>query len=68
MHVVVSDLREELVAYVNGIPYLRRELEMPHAALHHAGQLNTLAATSTGPSCLPNAARCSMRIEFLQTC
>ncbi|KAK9808828.1 hypothetical protein WJX72_004439 [[Myrmecia] bisecta] len=36
-HVVVTDLREELVAYVNGSPYLRRELEMPSAALHHAG-------------------------------
>ena len=35
---VVTDLREELVAYVNGRPYLRRELEMPAAALHHAGQ------------------------------
>jgi len=37
--VVVTDLREELVAYVNGSPYLRRELEMPSAALHHAGKL-----------------------------
>ena len=36
---VVTDLREELVAYVNGSPYLRRELEMPSAALHHAGKL-----------------------------
>ena len=36
-HFVVSDLREELVIYVNGWPYLRRELEMPAAALHHAG-------------------------------
>ena len=35
---VATDLREELVAYVNGRPYLRRELEMPSAALHHAGQ------------------------------
>ncbi|KAK9839780.1 hypothetical protein WJX81_000925 [Elliptochloris bilobata] len=35
--VVVSDVREELVGYVNGLPYLRRELEMPSAALHHAG-------------------------------
>ena len=35
--VVVSDVREELVGYVNGQPYLRRELEMPSAALHHAG-------------------------------
>ena len=23
--------------YVNGVPYTRRELEMPAAALHHAG-------------------------------
>ena len=38
-HVVVSDLREELVLYVNGRPFLRRELEMPAAALHHAGEL-----------------------------
>lgn len=37
VHVVATDLREELVAYVNGRPYLRRELEMPSAALHHAG-------------------------------
>lgn len=36
--VVVSDVREELVGYVNGQPYLRRELEMPSAALHHAGE------------------------------
>lgn len=36
---VVTDLREELVAYVRGVPYLRRELEMPAAALHHAGAL-----------------------------
>lgn len=36
-HVVVTDLREELVLYVNGIAYMRRELEMPAAALHHAG-------------------------------
>ena len=38
-HVVITDLREELVVYVNGKPYLRRELEMPSAALHHAGML-----------------------------
>ena len=36
--VVVSDVREELVGYVNGQSYLRRELEMPAAALHHAGK------------------------------
>lgn len=36
-HIVFTDLREELVVYVNGRPYLRRELEMPSAALHHAG-------------------------------
>lgn len=35
--VIISDVREELVLYVNGTPYLRRELEMPAAALHHAG-------------------------------
>jgi hypothetical protein len=23
--------------YINGVPYTRRELEMPVAALHHAG-------------------------------
>lgn len=37
VHVLVSDVREELVVYVNGTPYIRRELEMPAAALHHAG-------------------------------
>lgn len=36
-HVVMTDLREEMVLYVNGTAYLRRELEMPAAALHHAG-------------------------------
>ncbi|GLC33893.1 hypothetical protein PLESTM_000131000, partial [Pleodorina starrii] len=36
-HVVISDVREELVVYVNGTPYMRRELEMPAAAMHHAG-------------------------------
>ncbi|KAK9804170.1 hypothetical protein WJX73_008272 [Symbiochloris irregularis] len=36
-HFVVSDLREELVAYVNGWPYVRRELDQHAAALHHAG-------------------------------
>lgn len=35
--VVFTDLREELVLYVNGTAYMRRELEMPAAALHHAG-------------------------------
>ncbi|KAG2424222.1 hypothetical protein HXX76_014752, partial [Chlamydomonas incerta] len=37
-HVVIADVREELVVYVNGVPYIRRELEMPAAAaMHHAG-------------------------------
>ena len=46
MHVVVTDLREELAVYINGRPYLRRELEMPSAALHHAGQTCSIAALS----------------------
>lgn len=37
VHLVVTDLREELVLYINGTAYMRRELEMPAAALHHAG-------------------------------
>lgn len=32
-----ADVREELVVYINGMPYIRRELEMPAAAMHHAG-------------------------------
>jgi hypothetical protein len=36
-HVIVTDLREELVLYINGTAFIRRELEMPAAALHHAG-------------------------------
>ena len=36
-HVIFTDLREELVIYVNGTAYTRRELEMAAAALHHAG-------------------------------
>ncbi|GBF92770.1 paladin [Raphidocelis subcapitata] len=46
--VVLTDVREELVVYVNGLPYIRRELEMPSAAMHHAGvhwrQLEALEA------------------------
>lgn len=37
---VVTDVREEMVAYVAGRPYLRRELEMPAAAFHHAGSVS----------------------------
>ena len=40
-HVVITDVREELAVYVNGRPYLRRELDMPSAALHHAGAPHT---------------------------
>ena len=40
VQVVVTDVREEMVAYVAGRPYLRRELEMPAAAFHHAGLLS----------------------------
>ena len=40
VQVVVTDVREEMVAYVAGRPYLRRELEMPAAAFHHAGPLS----------------------------
>ncbi|KAG1680951.1 hypothetical protein FOA52_009910 [Chlamydomonas sp. UWO 241] len=36
-HVLITDVREELCVYINGVPYIRRELEMPAAALHHAG-------------------------------
>lgn len=36
-HVIFTDLREELVVYVNGTAYMRREVEMAAAALHHAG-------------------------------
>ena len=49
-HVVVSDLREELVLYVNGRPYLRRELEMPAAALHHAGEFSALGVSEASCS------------------
>lgn len=38
-HAVVTDVREEMVAYIAGRPYLRRELEMPAAAFHHAGPI-----------------------------
>eukprot|EP00803_Ostreobium_quekettii_P003854 evm.model.scf_787.5 EVM.evm.TU.scf_787.5 scf_787:45503-61553(+) len=34
-HVVLSDIREELVVYVSGRPYLRRDLERPVFSLHH---------------------------------
>jgi len=36
-HAVVADVREETAVYIAGRPYLRRELEMPATALHHAG-------------------------------
>lgn len=38
-HAVVADVREEMAVYIAGRPYLRRELEMPATALHHAGKL-----------------------------
>ncbi len=50
VHVVVSDLREELVVYINGTPYTRRELEMPAAALHHAGVQTKQAGWPSGPT------------------
>ena len=49
-HFVVSDLREELVVYINGWPYLRRELEMPAAALHHAGMCSAAQHLSCSPA------------------
>jgi hypothetical protein len=42
VQVVVTDVREEMVAYVAGRPYLRRELEMPAAAFHHAGSVSVI--------------------------
>lgn len=36
-HIIFTDLREELVIYINGTAYMRREVEMAAAALHHAG-------------------------------
>lgn len=36
-HMMLCCFHQELVVYVNGVPYTRRELEMPAAALHHAG-------------------------------
>ncbi len=57
---VVTDLREEMVLYVNGGAYLRRELEMPAAALHHAGvraaQLEALEARLAGDAAAEAAA------------
>lgn len=35
--VIVRDIREELVIYIKGIPYTRRDLECPVSALYHAG-------------------------------
>lgn len=40
-HVVVSDIREELVVYVSGRPYLRRDLERPVTSLHHADVISS---------------------------
>ena len=47
-HVVITDVREELAVYVNGRPYLRRELDMPSAALHHAGAPHTCKVRHKG--------------------
>lgn len=44
-HAVVTDVREEMVAYIAGRPYLRRELEMPAAAFHHAGDCSNSSCT-----------------------
>lgn len=56
-HVVITDLREELVLYVNGTAYMRRELEMPAAALHHAGAWS--GGGAAGVLCAPAGGRCS---------
>jgi hypothetical protein len=60
-HVVLTDVREELVVYVNGVPYTRRELEMPAAALHHAGvharSLESLEAAMKEVRCCPCTAQ-----------
>ncbi len=42
---------QELVVYVNGTPYTRRELEMPAAALHHAGVQATQVTAGMGLTC-----------------
>jgi hypothetical protein len=41
-------IRQELVVYVNGVPYTRRELEMPAAVLHHAGVQASQVCGRTG--------------------
>lgn len=70
MHVVVTDLREELVAYVNGSPYLRRELEMPSAALHHAGQTPSPPLAPPPPPRLPSLSQnpLNQQLQLLKPC
>lgn len=52
MHPALLPPLQELVVYINGVPYTRRELEMPVAALHHAGvhaaQVQDVRAQITG--------------------
>ncbi|KAG0479706.1 hypothetical protein HPP92_010564 [Vanilla planifolia] len=40
--VVITDLREEAVIYVNGMPYVLRELDQPVDTLRHVGISGTL--------------------------
>ncbi|GMH33294.1 hypothetical protein BSKO_01128 [Bryopsis sp. KO-2023] len=36
-HVVISDIREEMVVYVRGTPHIRRDFERPVSSLKHPG-------------------------------
>ena len=35
--ILLRDIREELVVYINGLPYIRRDLERPISSLYQAG-------------------------------
>lgn len=64
-HVKIIDHREELLVYIAGSPYLRRDLDRPVASLKHtgvaAGQLHQLEE-SLRDDVRIEARRCGERI------
>lgn len=48
LKVIVTDLREEAVVYVNGTPFVLRELDQPVDTLKHVGIIGEMVGISFG--------------------
>lgn len=47
--VILTDLREEAVVYINGTPFVLRELNKPVESLKHVGITGSLVSQSNYP-------------------